>query len=128
MLQRCYNPNDHSYKHYGGRGISICEEWKSNFKAFYDWAIPNGWEKALEIDREDNNGNYEPDNCRWVTPKVNSNNKRSNRFIEFKGIIKTAKEWAEEYNIPYTCFINRIGIYKWTIEKALTTKLKWTRT
>lgn len=128
MIQRCFNPKNRAFKNYGGRGVTVCEEWKNDFKAFYDWAIKNGWAKGLEIDRENNNGIYEPGNCRWVTRKVNSNNRRCSHIIEFNGQSKTAKEWAEAYNIPYTCLINRINLYKWPIERALTTKLKWTRT
>ena len=76
MKNRCYNYHNHGYKDYGGRGIRVCIRWRNNFKAFYNWSIKNGWKDELEIDRIDNNGNYHPNNCRWVTPKVNSNNKR----------------------------------------------------
>lgn len=74
MKDRCTNSNNKYYKYYGGRGISICEEWKTDFKAFYEWAINNGWQKGLQIDRENNNGNYEPSNCRWATQKTQLRN------------------------------------------------------
>ena len=74
LKNRCYNKNNTSYKWYGGRGIKVCDEWKNNFKSFYDWAIENNWQKGLQIDRIDNNKNYAPDNCRFVTPKENIRN------------------------------------------------------
>lgn len=75
IKQRCLNPNDRAYKYYGGRGITVYKEWM-DFIPFRDWAKANGYDESLEIDREDNDGNYEPDNCRWVTHRVNMNNTR----------------------------------------------------
>ncbi len=76
MKQRCNNPNASGYKNYGGRGISVCNEWEKSSEAFYDWALANGYAPGLQIDRIDNDGNYEPSNCRWVTPKENASNRR----------------------------------------------------
>ena len=76
MKQRCYNPNRREYPHYGGRGIGVCHEWNESFKAFYDWAIGNGYNKDLSIDRVDNNKDYTPKNCRWATWQEQSHNKR----------------------------------------------------
>ena len=75
MKRRCYDRNFSQYKDYGGRGITICDEWLYNFRTFYDWAMSHGYSPELQIDRIDNDGNYEPDNCRWVTPKENANNR-----------------------------------------------------
>lgn len=82
---RCYNKNSTMYHRYGGRGIVMCDEWLSSFEAFNDWSTSNGFSELLEIDRIDNDGNYEPSNCRWVTKIVNSNNKEisiGNRFTK----------------------------------------------
>lgn len=76
MKTRCSNPTTKYYKYYGGRGITICEEWRNSFQRFYDWAMTNGYSDDLTIDRIDVNGNYEPSNCRWVTMKEQSKNKR----------------------------------------------------
>ena len=79
MKRRCYNPHEHKYSRYGGRGIKLCDEWKNDFQAFYDWAIANGYQKGLQIDRINNDGNYEPCNCRFVTIQENINNRPRRR-------------------------------------------------
>jgi hypothetical protein len=94
MIQRCENKNNDRYKDYGGRGITVCEEWH-NFESFFNWAMNNGYSEGLQIDRIDNNGPYVPWNCRWVTITENSRNKRTNHFITISGVTKTLTEWAE---------------------------------
>lgn len=120
MLKRCYDSTRREYYCYGGRGIKVCDDWKSDCCIFYKWARENGYKEGLQLDRIDNNGNYCPENCRWVTAKENSNNRRNNRKITYKGKVKSLSEWANELNIPYSILADRIYKYKWSIERAMT--------
>ena len=108
------------YKHYGARGIVVCDEWKNNFEPFYDWAMTNGYEENLTIDRIDTNGNYEPSNCRWATMKEQSNNRRNNRTLTYNGQCKNVTQWAEEKGINPRTLSTRLG-RGWSIERALET-------
>lgn len=87
IRERCNRSSNSSFKDYGGRGIKVCVEWNNDFQPFFEWAIANGYNQGLQIDRIDNNGDYCPDNCRFVTQKVNQNNKRNNRFCMWDGEI-----------------------------------------
>lgn len=95
MRRRCSNPNVQEFHNYGGRGISVCQEW-SEYPAFREWALSNGYAEGLEIDRENNGGNYEPGNCRWVTPTKNSRNKRNNRLVTAFGETKCIADWVTD--------------------------------
>lgn len=101
IRERCYNSNCHAYKDYGGRGITMCQEWKDDFMTFYTWAINNGYEYTLTIDRIDVNGNYEPSNCRWADKKIQANNKRNNIIITYNNKTQSLKLWCEELNLDY---------------------------
>lgn len=104
MLHRCENPNRTKYKDYGGRGIKVCEEWHNPNK-FIDWAETHGYEVGYQLDRIDNNGNYCPENCRWVTPKQNSRNRRNTKLLTVNGETKCVAEWCEIINVsPYTVY------------------------
>lgn len=107
MLHRCNNQDDKRFKNYGGRGITVCDEWKNSFDNFLKWSMENGYEEHLQIDRIDNDGNYEPDNCRWVTRKENCRNRRSNIIVEYKGKQMTLIELSELTGINYGCLFRR---------------------
>jgi hypothetical protein len=113
--QRCTNPNDKAYSHYGGRGISVCPEWNC-YKTFL--ADMGECPEGLEIDRIDNNGNYEPDNCRWASRYTQVNNRRNCRTFEHQGKTLTAKQWAVEMGVSYGTLIDRLN-RGWSISKAL---------
>lgn len=118
MKGRCYNPNNKDYKNYGGRGIRICDSWldkENGVKNFYNWAINNGYSENLSIDRIDVNGNYCPENCRWLSIKGQSNNRRGNFYIEYKDKRLTAKQWSEITGINSATLIQRIKL-GWNIE------------
>lgn len=97
MIDRCYKPKDHKYMQYGGRGITVCDEWIDSPSKFFDWAFKNGYSDELTIDRIDVNGNYSPSNCRWATLKQQANNKRNNVKTEVNGEVLTLSEIADKY-------------------------------
>ena len=95
MKRRCNNPNDAGYENYGGRGIKVCSEWENDYVAFREWSLTHGYSDDLTIDRIDNNKGYSPDNCRWETMKVQSNNTRVNHKVTYKGETHTLSEWQD---------------------------------
>lgn len=101
MKTRCYNKNNKSYLDYGGRGIKLCDEWLNSFDVFSAWAVNNGYQENLTIDRINNDGNYEPSNCHWITNKENCNNTRKNVILTYNNKTQTIAQWADELNISY---------------------------
>ena len=101
MLTRCENPNAINYADYGGRGITVCEEWH-DFQTFYDWAMSSGYEPGLTIDRVDNGKGYSPDNCRWATSREQAENRRSTRLFEFNGETHCLSKWARMFCVDPT--------------------------
>ena len=124
ILRRCYNPHTHEYPRYGGRGITMCDEWKQSFVAFYDWANNNGYSDELTIDRIDNDGIYSPENCRWATVTEQANNRRSCIMITRDGKTQSLKQWCDELNISYKTVHMRVRYLGWNIEKALTCPIR----
>lgn len=122
MKARCTNPNSNKYGRYGGRGIKVCSEWLSDFKAFYDWAMANDYSEELSIDRIDYNGDYNPENCRWVTAKEQANNTSNNVLLTYNEQIHTISEWAEMCGLTYSALYHRLG-RGWPLEKALSTPM-----
>jgi hypothetical protein len=122
MRRRCRNASHQEYHNYGGRGITVCEEW-SDFTTFRDWARANGYRDDLTIDRIDNDGPYSPENCRWATHIQQVRNTRRNRWVTAWGETKCLAEWVEDDR----CLATKQALFYrltvgWTPEKALTTK------
>lgn len=124
MRSRCYNPGNIMYSNYGGRGIAVCDEWRQSSEAFMRWAEANGYKDGLSIDRIDVNGNYEPNNCRWVTKKRQYLNRTDSHLITAFGKTQTIKEWADESGINYDTIERRINAYGWSPENAVSVKPK----
>ena len=122
MKQRCSNPNNNSYKNYGGRGITVCDEWQE-FLPFYNWCMANGYEEGLTLDRIDNSIGYRPDNCRFVDRLVQANNNRRNILITAFGKTMTLPEWSREMNIKQNTIYRRLFIMKWTPEESVGTPI-----
>ena len=119
MRKRCFNPNDNRWENYGGRGITICQEW-NDYKIFRKWAMDNGYNDNLTIDRIDVNGNYCPENCRWADAKIQANNVSRNRIIEYEGKKMTMSEFADYIGISYSALQHRIT-RGWDINSIVTT-------
>lgn len=123
MHSRCENRSQKSYLNYGGRGITVCDEWKY-FDAFFEWAMHSGYSIGLQIDRIDNDLGYSPENCRWVTQKENANNKRNTTYIFYNGSLKPLSEVAREECINPKTLRSRIFQYGFSIEEALSLPAK----
>lgn len=111
MIQRCTNPNNKKYQYYGGRGITICTEWLNNYQAFRNWAIESGYDENAEqwactLDREDTNGEYGPNNCRWVPQSTQMNNTSRCRIVTVDGVSRNMTQWAQELGV------HRSSLYK----------------
>ena len=126
MVGRCFRKSHVGYTYYGGRGITLCDEWlgENGFINFYNWAMGNGYQDNLTIDRIDVNGNYEPSNCRWTTMKEQSNNKRNNRYLTFNNKTQSMKKWSEELHITYQTISARLDRLGWSVEKTLSTPIQ----
>lgn len=120
MKKRCYNPNCKRYKDYGGRGITVCDEWLKGFDFFAAWAYANGYEEGLTIEREDVNGNYCPENCKWITRKEQAYNKRDSINVTYKGETKDLMVWCNELGLKYDTIHHRIT-HGWDVKMAFET-------
>jgi len=113
MNQRCRNPNHESYANYGGRGITVCDEWAHSFTAFRDWALQNGYQDDLTIDRIDNDSGYCPSNCRWVDYKTQSRNNSRNVVITYRGETHCLTDWVDILGLNYKIMRARIVDKGW---------------
>ena len=124
MKQRCYNHNNKSYKNYGARGIKVCNEWKNDFMSFYNWATENGYKEGLTIDRLNVDKDYSPNNCAWVTQKIQQNNRRDNIIIDCGGFSGTLSQWSVRTGIPYATLRKRIVDLGWDYYEALSVPVR----
>lgn len=118
ILRRCESPKCPYYKDYGGRGITVCEEWH-DFLMFKKWVEETQQNKDFTIDRIDNDKGYSPDNCRWASKKVQANNRRSNILFEYKGDIHNLEEWSKILNFDYKRVHSRMYKLGWSFEKSI---------
>ncbi len=125
IKKRCYYEKNANYKDYGARGICVCDEWQK-FEPFMEWALANGYKEELTIDRIDTNGNYCPENCRWVDRYTQANNKTNNKYLTFNGETHTFAEWSRITSIPYETLRWRT-IRGWSSQRALTEPIHRTR-
>lgn len=107
MKGRCLCKTNKAYKNYGGRGITVCDEWKEDFTAFKTWALSHGYREGLTIERIENDGNYCPDNCKWIPKSEQPKNRRNCHYITFNGETKTLSEWSRELHIDRECVRNK---------------------
>lgn len=121
MLKRCYNKNNASFKYYGKKGITVCEQWKNSCRNFYAWAQESGYKKGLTLERKDVTKGYSPDNCCWIPYKKQACNKHNSIRVTYKGETKCLGEWAHIIGIPYDTLYDRIFKYRWELEQAFGT-------
>lgn len=138
MKRRCYNPKNKQFKDYGGRGIKLCDKWNNReivnlgrsgrftkgWLAFQEWALTHGYNDSLTIDRLDNDKDYCPENCRWVSRKIQQNNKRNNRIIIYKGKSQTLAQWCDELCLNYHTVFYRLDVMHLSVEEAFILPLR----
>ncbi len=126
VRERCTKPDHKYWKYYGGRGIKICDEWLHNNQSFYAWALSHGYQPGLELDRENNCGDYTPDNCRFVTKQVNQNNKRNNVMVTWRGETMNVTQWSNKLGVPSWTLRNRMR-WGWTVDRMMETPARCQR-
>lgn len=118
MKNRCFNPNNKDYKDYGAKGIIVCDEWATDFVAFYEWAMSHGWKQGLTIERKDFKGNYSPKNCEWIPMQEQSKNRCSVKQITYHGETHSITEWSRITGIARKTLDLRLKSPNFTLEEA----------
>jgi hypothetical protein len=122
MLARTRRQTHKDFPRYGGRGIAVCAAWKA-YQSFRDWALSNGYAAGLSLDRIDNDGGYNPDNCRWATAKTQGRNRSNNRIVTYRGKTACLSEHAEDAGLSYLIVCQRLQVCGWSIERTLETPI-----
>lgn len=120
MKQRCYYKKGRAYKWYGAKGITVCDSWLADFMTFYNWAIDNGYNAKLQIERLDSTKDYCPSNCTWSDYHIQSRNRSSNVFLTYKGTTMCMKDWADKIGMKPITLRARVVVMNWSTERALT--------
>ena len=120
MKRRCYNPTNKRAKFYAEKCVTVCDEWRDDYLAFRSWALANGYNDTLKIDRIDNDGDYCPENCRWATDKVQANNQSRNRLLTYNGETLTMAQWADKLGYSYSAINHRVQ-RGWSMERIVNT-------
>ncbi len=131
MMDRCFNPNHRAFHNYGGRGVTVCEEWCKSYKAFYDWAYANGYDPSLSglensLDRIDVDGDYCPENCRWISMSEQQKNRRETIRLLFNGEAHTLQEWAKITGLDAQTIYRRVVQWHWPVKRVLTEAVRKT--
>lgn len=126
MKQRCENKENRDFKNYGGRGITVCNEWKNDYAVFRKWALDNGYLDDLTIERKDVDKGYCPENCTWIPAKMQAKNRQTSKWVEYNGERRIVSEWAEIYGIEPCTIYNRLRL-GWSFEKAVSVPVKHKR-
>ena len=122
MKKRCYDPSSNRYHRYGARGIKICDEWLSDVNVFREWAVNNGYKDGLTIDRIDNDGDYSPTNCRWVTREEQQNNTSRSVLITYNDKTQSMAQWARELDMPTSTLFNRLKVLGWSVDRSFSVR------
>lgn len=123
MIDRCQNPNNKSYKNYGGKGVDVCSEWQ-DVNVFVEWALMSGYKDGLTLERVNNNQGYYPDNCIWADRYVQNNHTSRNHLLTYMGRTQTMAQWSRELGLSYSAIKTRINRYGWPTEVALATPVR----
>ncbi len=124
MVRRCHDPRRKDYYKYGGRGITVCDEWRESFTNFEEWALTHGFKRGMTLDRIANARGYNPNNCRWISKKAQGYNRHTNRYVSIGDKVKTLEEWCRLYNIGPDLVIHRVQRTKCTYAEAITKPVK----
>lgn len=121
MKRRCYNNNRKAYKYYGAKGITVCKEWLNSYNNFHNWALSHGYNNNLTLERIDFNGNYCPENCKWIPQSEQTQNSSHNHFITFNNKTLTISQWSKEIGIAPKTIRERLN-KGWNIKKVLSSQ------